>query len=447
MLVRAALLLLGSMIAAPLRVQASAPTATELSADLDTLIEKLRATHPDLERRHSRATWDAAFTDVRSRLDGMSTARFVLEVTRLVALAGDGHTRAEVEGTSVWRRTLPLRFRRHADGLFVIAAASEHAALVGQRVVRIGAREIAPLLVDVRRAMSGDNDEMSDALAPLALMTRDALDLLGAGSADAPIEIVTAAADGSLSTAILSEVVPGGPPFQAPAGWILAQPRIDPLPPSLRPHSPLRPYWFECLDDEWAVYFRYDAVADDPGEPFPAFVARLFRFIEENEIERLIIDLRGNDGGNNYLVQPLIHAVLRCDRINQAGHLFVLTGPGTFSAAVNCASDLERETRALFVGEPTGAGANHCGDASSFVLPRTRIAVRCSTVRWQKSDPHDSRTAILPDVPVPSLFSDWIAGRDAALEAALAFDPATAASFEAIPPISHWRRPSQERRR
>jgi hypothetical protein len=54
------------------------------------------------------------------------------------------------------------------------------------------------------------------------------------------------------------------------------------------------------------------------------------------------------------LNRPLIHRLIRCDTINQWGKLFVVIGRRTFSAAMNLAVDLERHTRALFVGEPTG---------------------------------------------------------------------------------------------
>jgi hypothetical protein len=434
--------------------QAGQPAATDLAADLDLLIETLRRTHPQLERSHPRADWDAAVADVRGRLEGMALDRFTLEVARIVALAGDGHSRAEVEQTAVWQQTLPVRFRRFDDGLFVVAAAPSCRELAGRRVVRIGAREIAPLLQEMRVFVSADNVEAADELVPLPLITRAALEACGAAAATGSVEIATVSADtksdtGSDGATTVTKVdanVAGGPPFGAPADWTKVAPPEKGT-PSLRPRSLANPYWFEPLDGEPAVYVRFDAVMDAGKETLAAFVERLFRFLDESESERLILDLRGNDGGNNYLNQPLIHAVIRSARIDRPGHLFVLTSPFTFSAAVNCASDLERETFALFVGAPTGAGANHCGDAKEFVLPKTRIPVRCSTLRWQKSDPSDVRRKIAPDVPVATTFADWSAGRDAALEAVLAFDPADAADFAKIPPIAHWRRPSQTPRR
>jgi C-terminal processing protease CtpA/Prc len=187
-------------------------------------------------------------------------------------------------------------------------------------------------------------------------------------------------------------------------------------------------------------------VQDDPNETLATFCTRLFDYIDEAEADRLVIDLRRNTGGNNYLNQPLIHALLRCERVNRPGHLFVLASPTTFSAAVNAASDLERETQALFVGEPTGAGPNHFGDAELIELPRTKLRVFVSTVRWQKSDPRDARRWILPDLPAPATFADFRAGRDAALEAALSADPAGWEGAAAIEPIRRWRRPNQSGR-
>src|SRR6267143_154269 len=54
------------------------------------------------------------------------------------------------------------------------------------------------------------------------------------------------------------------------------------------------------------------------------------------------------------------------------GHLFVITGRLTFSAAMNLASRLEHETHATFVGEPTGSRPNHYGEAVTLTLPQRR---------------------------------------------------------------------------
>jgi hypothetical protein len=138
---------------------------------------------------------------------------------------------------------------------------------------------------------------------------------------------------------------------------------------------------------------------------------------------RLILDLRGNGGGNNYLNQPLVHALIRRPELDRTGRLFVVVDRGTFSAAVSLAADLQRETHALFVGEPTGAAPNSPGDPAHVTLPASGLVVRISTVLWQGSDPRDPRTFIAPDLPALPTFADWLAHRDPALAAIEAYHP------------------------
>ena len=130
-----------------------------------------------------------------------------------------------------------------------------------------------------------------------------------------------------------------------------------------------------------------------------------------------MIDLRRNGGGNNFLGEGLRKFFER-SRFNRPGGLYVLIGPQTFSAAQNLANRLERETYAVFVGEPTGGEPNHYGDAAIHRGDGYVAAV--STIPWFDSYPMDKRRWIMPDLLVPAVFEDWRAGRDPALDAALA---------------------------
>src|SRR5262249_17793719 len=100
-------------------------------------------------------------------------------------------------------------------------------------------------------------------------------------------------------------------------------------------------YWFEYLPDSKTVFCQYNAVQNDPKEPLEKFCERLFKHIAENDVERLVIDMRWNGGGNNFLNKPLVHGLIRCDKINRRGKLFVIVGRNTFSAAMNGATDIE----------------------------------------------------------------------------------------------------------
>src|SRR5262249_14338239 len=112
-----------------------------------------------------------------------------------------------------------------------------------------------------------------------------------------------------------------------------------------------------------------------------------------------------------------------------------------FSAAQNFVNQAERWTQSLFVGEPTGSAPNHFGDAKPFTLPATKLSVIVATLRWQDSDPKDTRPWIRPDIEARETFADYVAGRDLALAAALAFR--LPADFKATVPFKHWQRSTQ----
>jgi len=147
-----------------------------------------------------------------------------------------------------------------------------------------------------------------------------------------------------------------------------------------------------------------------------------FRSGRREAVDYLILDIRLNDGGNNLLNRPLVHHLIRCDRINRWGGFFTIIGRQTFSAAMNLAVDLERSTRVLFVGEPTGASPNHYGENGVIVLPHSGLEVSVSTLWWQYSTPYDDRPWIAPDLPARLSTVDYVANRDPAVDAALDYE-------------------------
>jgi hypothetical protein len=204
---------------------------------------------------------------------------------------------------------------------------------------------------------------------------------------------------------------------------------------------------FEVRDDSLrTVFVRIRQIVDPPGgESMAGFVARVFARVDSIDSRRLILDLRRNGGGNNYLNQPLVHALIQRATRYPTGRLFVLVDRGTFSAAMSLAAALERETRALFVGEPTGGAPNAPGDPGRVRLPASGLVARISTVQWDGSDPRDTRPAIFPDLPVSLTWADWLARRDLALDAIEGYRPSADATER--PPNTRWGSRAQQQGR
>ena len=55
-----------------------------------------------------------------------------------------------------------------------------------------------------------------------------------------------------------------------------------------------------------------------------AFCDRLFGFVEDRNVGRLVIDMRWNSGGNTLLAQHLLHHLIASKRLSRRGALFVI---------------------------------------------------------------------------------------------------------------------------
>jgi hypothetical protein len=186
--------------------------------------------------------------------------------------------------------------------------------------------------------------------------------------------------------------------------------------------NPYSSYWFEYLSDTKVLYFQFNEVANDPNEPFDKFVDRLFVFMREHEVAKLVIDMRENHGGDTFLVRPLIHALIRDDSFRQARKLFVVIGRVTFSAAMNTVDFFERNTDAIFVGEPTGTSPNFIGEIAPVTLPYSKLEASISDLYWESGWPMDHRIWTAPLLYTPPTFAAYRENRDLALEAVFSYE-------------------------
>jgi C-terminal processing protease CtpA/Prc len=140
-------------------------------------------------------------------------------------------------------------------------------------------------------------------------------------------------------------------------------------------------------------------------------------------VRKLVLDLRQNNGGNTFLNEPLLLALLRAKGLDDRGRFFVLIGRRTFSAGLNVAAYLERHLHPIFVGEPTGGKPNSVGDEVPFTLPYSSAIVNVGDSYWESSWPQDRRSWIAPEIFVPPAFEAYRSGRDPAMDAVRSFVP------------------------
>jgi tetratricopeptide (TPR) repeat protein len=388
--------------------------------DLDYLQRRMEKVHYSLYAKVSREKFQHAIDDLKTRVGALSDEEMAVGIQAILALVGDGHTtidwRARHSPGAAPQPRYPLELYLFKEGLHVRGAAPELAGIVGARVLRVGNVSADEAVQAVAPLCSRDNAMGVKLQAPDYLTNPAVLSYLKIADDRAHVSVVVKKTTGEEVTVDLK---PAAFSSHGAGNFVFANAGAEaPKPLSFRNNEDR--FWFEYLPDRKLIYFQYNQVADKAGETLEKFCGRLFTFISNNPVEHLVIDMRNNSGGNNILNQALVHGLIRCDKVNRAGHLFVLVGRRTFSAAMNGAADLERHTHAVFVGEPTGSSPNHVGETNILVLPCSGVRLSCSSLYFQSSTPTDRRTWIAPALVAEPSIMAFANNRDPGLEAIFA---------------------------
>lgn len=395
--------------------------------DLRFLVREIRRRAYDPFRSVSEADFEAAVAEIDRRIPDLTDIQVLVEFERLLGSLGDGHVWiAPDPDDERWRPGLPLMFFLFAEGLFIIAAAPEHRDLLGVEVLRFDGRSVDEVMAALDPLLPRDSDNRVRVWQLLPGRMRDLPVLHALGLLDDPGRVTLAirGLDG-VEREITVDADPRWPGarteerFPYPSGWSYFPETLPgPLPLYLR--NLWVPYWFTYLPAEQVVYFQFNSVRNSPEEGFERFCERLFAFISEQPVDRLVIDIRWNSGGNTLLEIQLLQRII-ASKINRYGRFFVIIGRGTFSAAQNGAGMFDRYTNAIFVGEPTGSSPIFIGESVPFHLPYSNAEANVSDLLWHTTWPMDHRPWIAPTLYTPPTFASFRANRDPALEAVLAW--------------------------
>ncbi len=403
--------------------QNSAPklNAADWQADLKFLAEEIPKQHPNLFRRMKKEDFELAVKAFHDRIPSLSEDEIIVGLMKIIGMAKDGHT--GVFPANFFRSGVyPVRFYLYKDGLFVQKAAPEYADAVGGRVTGIGNLSAEEALKLAGQIVASDNEMGAKENAPLLLSIPELLAGLKINSDKQNLKL-SVETGGRTKTFQIKPTANLGELLQPPADWIDAAKTATPL--YLK--DPKNLYWFEYLKDKKLIYIQENAVQNKPDETINAFYKRVFDFVAANPVEKFVLDLRNNDGGNNGLNRQVVIDIIK-SKIDERGKLFVITGRRTFSAAQNFVNELENYTNAIFVGEPSAGHPNHYGDARPITLPNSKLDVRISTIYWQDVDPRDARPWTAPEIAAELSSADYRKGFDPMLQAV--FDYVPGASFQ-----------------
>ena len=409
-----------TLLACLLLQQAPLDTAAvrQWREDLAVVRTEAPAHHANLFHSMTRAQFDSALASIEQNLPRMQRSQVIVELQRLAALIGDGHS-----SVGPWRDTatvfheLPVTFYSFADGLRIRAATSPHADLIGSKVIAIGGISLDSALARVRPLVSRDNEMGVLARAPMLLAMPEVLFAIGLAPDPAHATFTLDTPKGRRDVTL----APIGPfpmltgetdrTWMPRGGWVDARDRA-PTPLWLSNAGDM--YWYRYLPESRTLYVQLNAILQKGDDSLAVFFARAIHSADSAGAARFVLDLRLNGGGNAEWNRDILRSLIK-SRYDAPGRLYVITGRRTFSAAQFLVSELEKYSDAIFVGEPTSSRGTIYGDSYRFVLPNSHVTFRVSSLYWQLSDPRDTRPWIPVALPAPLTYEDYIAGRDAAL--------------------------------
>ncbi|HUP88450.1 MAG TPA: hypothetical protein VM100_03835 [Longimicrobiales bacterium] len=368
-----------------------AQTAAQWRADLRMLSSALTTVHPEPFHDTAPETFRAAVRSLDVNAAKLTQNQILVRMLGIVAMLKDAHTQLHIPPTN----RFPVRLYKFGDGIFVTGVRAEDASRLGAEVITINGKMAAAVYDSVQTIAAGDNPFSRMEAVPRFISDPRIINGLGLGDTTA-IRLELKLKDGTRTEWTVSRSSDAPTLFERTDAGL-----------------------YQLRRDGDMLYVKFNAVQDS----VVAYARRIVAIIDSSSIDKLVIDLRDNGGGNNDFAKTAVTIIAR-SRINERGHLFVITGRRTYSAAMNFTSLLEDQTRAIFVGEAPGGSPHHYGDATLFTLPNSKMNFTVSTLHWSLGvQPMDVRITMEPDIAAPPRHDDVVNGKDAALDSIRSYTP------------------------
>jgi len=387
-------------------------TEMEWRQDLNYLEKELPARHKNLFFQLEEEEFKQEMSQLKSDLPELSDLEISLRMAEIFAEIGDTHT--AIDNTRFLSEYYPLFLRRFEDGYRVMTTTEQHKEILGAELISINGYSVEELKNKFSRIITADNQVSLDYRLSSFLKLNELLSYLEIAESEnqfifeqneeeisisfEPLKIENMAADRNNFVSL---------DYQP--GYVL--------------ENANQLFWSDYIAAEKILYFQYNScwsreLADKHGQPnpeLPSFAAEkleIFDLIKNEEINKLVIDLRFNSGGDSSQGTNFAEELRE---YKDQFETYVIIGPDTFSSAIINALDFKEELNGYLIGTPTMGKPNHYGEVRTFNLPNSGLQVSYSTKYFtllEDSDPD----SLYPEITVETRFEDFLNGRDTILE-------------------------------
>ncbi|MEQ1691231.1 MAG: hypothetical protein ABMA00_08105 [Gemmatimonas sp.] len=362
-----------------------------------------------------------------------------LEIARIVALADNGHTSVPGAMRASHFNRVAIRLTPFGEEFYVLRAQSQHADLLGARLLAIDGKPMA-MLRTAARSLSGGTAAWRDRQAPFLFESPEQLHALGVITAStAATYRFQLATGGTVERRLVADSANAATPRANTSRWMYPEPpasdgrewrslmAVAQAPWSLQePTTRFR--WRDAPElDGVVIELRQNVSA--PNVMIRTFLMQMDTLLRVQKPRHVVLDMRMNGGGDLNTTRAFVQSLPTL----VSGRIFVLTSPHTFSAAISTVGYLKQAApeRVSIVGEMVGDRLEFWAEGRPVTLPGSGILIGRATERHDYatgckpySDCHGavvrspiSVKTLAPDLSAPWTLADYRAGRDPGMAA------------------------------
>jgi hypothetical protein len=368
---------------------------------------------------------------------------FRVALMQINALADNGHSKTGYDDAAN-PKELPVRVAIFSDGLYVMRATDENAALLGGRVVSVDGKPIDEVMARLE-TLRGGTPQWRKAYAAFYLFMQDMLYGVDVAHDMAHSTWTVISPSGATVTRTLTAyTTPASEPYVYVKRWLSSEPLKD-MTQGWRAYQPDRqlPITLRDFDSDFrrlrlpgscTMLIQLKSNDDDGKQKIADFIAATQADMQAHKPCNLIFDQRYNDGGN--YIKTYSFGKTLPDLVAPGGRIYMLTGPSTFSAGISTTAFVKQAggERVTILGEPVGDRLQFFSEGGRGCLPNYKLCVAYETGKHDYQHPcrdpdicfwpnyyFSVRVKNLdPDEPITESFADWRAGRDPVFERAVA---------------------------
>lgn len=377
--------------------------------DMVFLAKNLAKVHDDPFFQLTKKEYRKLFTKLYFTIPFKNHTDISIEMAKIVAKIGDERTWIDLTQDSLKFQAYPIELYWFDDGIFVINSTQEYSSIIGQRLVAINHLPIDEIITKLSSLIPSGNEGRLKYISPKYLSIPEILEAL---------DIIDST---NQATYILEKEnklteVQMTPTSKNKIPWIDLYNKISPM-VSLFNQNFEKNYSFQYLSDYQTMQFQYNLCKNDVKLPFDEFIKNMFHEIDNHEIQKVIIDMRHNSGGNKKLLDIFFTELRKRNLHTKSDFIYVMTGRATFAEALGNVYQLRQKANAVIIGEKPGGQLNYFEDVVEFSLPNSQIQVQCSSKPLYTENP--KLDTLMPDILVSITADKYFIRQDPVLKTVL----------------------------